>query len=120
MIASSFSSNRAIEPIRRTSYDIKEKRYAVSQVEALVQSGLSKRRACETVGVKYLYFRRWQKLLEKIEHLKEAGHFYAYNLKGTARKIHVGREGILKPVEKQLTAFAEKGNKMGGDELFHI
>ena len=97
----------------RRSYEIKEKRQVVCQVDALLPSGLSRRRACENVGVRYLYYRRWKKLLEKVDSMKDAGHFIPYNLKGNARKIHVGREGILKPFENELKAFVFKVRDQG-------
>ena len=95
------------------SYEIKEKRQVVCQVDALLLSGLSQRRACKNVGVKYLYYRCWKKLLEKVGSTKDAGHFIAYNLKGNARKIHVGHEGILKPFENKLKAFVFKVRNQG-------
>ena len=39
------------------SYEIKEKRQVVCQIDALLTSGLSQRRACKNVGVNYLYYR---------------------------------------------------------------
>ena len=44
----------------RGSYEIKEKRQVVCQIDALLTSGLSRCRACENIGVKYLYYCRWK------------------------------------------------------------
>ena len=45
--------------------------------------------------------------------MKDVGHFIAYNMKGNARKIHVGCEGILKTVENELKAFVFEVHEQG-------
>ena len=66
----------------RRSYEIKEKLQVVCQIEAFLTSGLSWRRACKNVGVKYLYYRRWKTLIEKVDSINDGEHFVAYNTKG--------------------------------------
>jgi hypothetical protein len=52
----------------RGSYEIKEKRQVVCQIGALLTSGLSRRRSCKNLDVKYLYYRRWKKADQKGRH----------------------------------------------------
>ena len=97
----------------RMSYEIKEKRQVVCHIDALLTSGLSRCWACENVGVKYLYYRRWKKLIKKVDIINNGEHFVAYNTKGKAQKIHGGRPGILEPVETQLKSSVFKVCEQG-------
>ena len=97
----------------RRSYEIKEKRQVVCQIDILLTSGLSWCRACESVGVKYLYYRSWKKLIKKIDIINDGEHFVAYNTKGKVWKIHGGCPGILKPEETQLKSFVFKVCEQG-------
>ena len=91
-------------PETRKSYDIKTKRIFVQTIEQLVSSGKSCRAACAYAGIPTLYYRRWKKLLTKVDDVNTTDEFVAYSTKGTARKIHHGRTGVLTAIRPQLDA----------------
>ena len=51
----------------RKSFDIKDKRSAVQKIDALVSAGFSQHQACLGVGIPPLYYRRWVKVLKKVD-----------------------------------------------------
>jgi len=61
-------SNVSKVKIRR-SFEIKEKRIVVSRINKLMSSGWSRCKACASMGIPYMYFCHWKKLLAKIDGL---------------------------------------------------
>ena len=93
----------------RKSYELKDKRHIVQQIDGLVAGGFcSRRKACAAVGIRPLYYTRWKKVLEKADELNSSTEFVPYNTRGTSRKIHPGRESVLAQVKEQLRAFTFK------------
>ena len=62
----------------RKSFDIKDKRSAVQKIDALVSAGFSQHQACLGVGIPPLYYRRWVKVLKKVD-VMNAGDEYVSN-----------------------------------------
>ncbi len=81
--------------IIRKSYDLKEKQNAVTMIDELVSSGNVQRKACASAGIPYLYYRRWKKLIEKVDGINDGKKFVSYNTKGTSRCIHQGHSSML-------------------------
>ena len=102
-----FENESPVPPknIIRKSYEIKEKRSAVSLIDELVSRGNSRRKACTSVGISYLYYRRWKKLIEKVDGINDESKFVAFNTKGTSRRIHQGRPSLLGAISPQLKTF---------------
>ena len=82
-------------PAVRRSYELKEKRFVVQQIDALISSGHSRCNACQILGIPPLYYRRWKRLVLKVHDVNSTDDFVSYNTKGTARKIHPGRPSAL-------------------------
>ncbi len=98
----------------RKSYELKDKRHIVQQIDGLVAGGFcSRRKACAAVGIRPLYYTRWKKILEKADELNSSTEFVPYNTRGTSRKIHPGRESVLAQVKEQLRAFTFKLREQG-------
>ena len=106
------NSNASKVKIRR-SFEIKEKRIVVSRIDELVSSGWSRRKACASMGIPYMYFCRWKKLLAKIDGLNQSNEFVPYNTTGTARRLHQGRKSALYDVKPRLKAFIFKIREQG-------
>ena len=100
--------------VSRKSYEIKDKRNFVLQVDELIATGLfSRLTACLNVGIPLLYYSRWKKLLEKVDALNSGTEFMPYNTTGTSCKIHPGRESVFAQVKEQLQAFTFQLSKQG-------
>jgi hypothetical protein len=100
--------------VSRKSYEIKDKRNFVLQVDELITTGLfSCHKACLNLGIPLLYYSRWKKLLKKVDALNSGTEFVPYNTKGTSRKIHPVQESVLAQVKEQLQAFTFKLRKQG-------
>ena len=93
----------------RKSYELKDKRHIVQQIDGLVAGGFcSRRKACAAVGICPLYYTRWKKVLEKADELNSSTEFVPYNMRGTSCKIHPGRKSVLAQVKDKLRAFTFK------------
>ncbi len=101
----------------RRSFEIKEKRNAVTMIDELVSSGYSRRKACTVAGIPYLYYRHRKKLIAKIDGINDGKKFVSFNTKGTSRRIHQGRPSLLNGIEPQLKTFIfhvrEQGRESG-------
>jgi hypothetical protein len=112
----------------RKSYEFKEKRATVLKVNALVAGRFSHHKACRYVGIPTLYYRRWVKLLEKVDTISAGDSYVSNKLTATARKLHSGRKSILTEIAPQLKQFilimCEQGiqvtNRMVGREASRI
>jgi hypothetical protein len=89
----------------RRSYKMKEKWNTVQKIHELDSSGCSCCRACLSVGIPYLYYQHWQKLVMKMDCIHENKEFLPYNTKSTSCRIHSGRKSILVEIEHQLKAY---------------
>ena len=64
----------------RKSYELKEKRHIVQQIDGLIAGGsCSCRKACAVVSIHPMYYTRWKKILEKADELNSSAEFVAYN-----------------------------------------
>jgi hypothetical protein len=97
----------------RRSYELKEKRTAVFQVDELLSSGFSCHTACSVVKIPALYYRRWKKLIKKVDGINQGKQFVSYNTRGTSRRIHKGRPSILDSIKPQLKSFIFKVREQG-------
>ncbi len=89
----------------RRSFEIKEKRIVVSRIDELVSAGWSRRKASASMGIPFLYYSRWKKVIQKADDLIRSNAFVSYNATGTARRLHQGRKSILEPVKSTLQKF---------------
>ena len=97
----------------RKSFDIKDKRNAIQKIDALVSAGFSQHQACLGVGIPPLYYRRWVKVLKKVD-VMNAGDVYVSNkTNGTARRIHPGQKSILAGIGSQLNRFIFQMREQG-------
>jgi hypothetical protein len=95
--------------ISRKSYEIKDKRHIVQQVDGLFATGFfCRHKACATVGIHPLYYTHWKKVLAKVHDLNSSTEVVPYDTRGTSRKIHPGRESVLAQIKEQLQAFTFK------------
>ena len=95
--------------ISRKSYEIKDKRHIVQQVDGLVAAGFfSSHKACATVRIRPLYYTRWKKVLAKVDDLNSSAEFVPYITGGASQKIHPGLESVLVQIKEQLQAFMFK------------
>ena len=94
--------------VNRKSYEMKEKRNVVQQIDALVATGIRGRKACLHVGIPLLYYSRWKKLITKVDALNSSTEFVSFSTKGTSRKVHPGRVSVLLQVKQQLQDFVFK------------
>jgi len=99
--------------VGRKSYEIKDKRNVVQQVDELVSIGFSFRKACMGLGIPLLYYSRWKKLVEKVDAINSGKEFVPYNTKGTSCKIHPGRASVLVQVKRQLQQFTIQLREQG-------
>jgi hypothetical protein len=95
------------------SFEIKEKRIVVSQIDELVSSEWSRPKACALMGIPYMYFCHWNKLLVKIDGLNQSNEFVPYNTTGTAHRLHQGRKSTLYDAKPRLKAFIFKIREQG-------
>jgi hypothetical protein len=98
---------------RRRSFEIKEKRILVTRIDELVSAGWSRRKACALMGIHFVYYSRWKKLLAKVDGLNHGDEFVSYNTTGTARRLHSGRKSALEEVKLVLKAFIFKIRESG-------
>jgi hypothetical protein len=89
----------------RKSYSLKEKSEAVCTIDTLIGHGNSCRKACAIMAIRPLYYRRWKRVISKVDDLRVEDSFSSFKTNGTARKIHTGHVGLLAPVKEQLSAF---------------
>jgi hypothetical protein len=89
----------------RKSYEFKDKRSTVQKVDALVAGGFSRHKACQFCGIPPLYYRRWVKLLKKVDTLIASESYVSHKMNSTARKLHPGRRSILTEITPQLKHF---------------
>ena len=95
------------------SYSLKEKCEAVRTIDRLVGHGNSHRKACTAMGICPLYYRRWKRVISKVDDLETEDSFCSFKTNGTAQKIHTGRVGLLAPVKEQLSAFVSHLREQG-------
>ena len=94
-------------------YSLKEKRDAVHTINTLVGHGNSRRKASTAMGICPLYYRRWKRVISKVDDLKAVDSFCSFKTNGTARKIHTGHVGLLAPVKEQLSVFVSHLHEQG-------
>ena len=95
-------------PVTRKSYDIKTKCYFVQTIDELITPGKSHHAACAYAGLVHLYYRRWKRMLTKVDDVNATEEFVAYGTKGTVRKIHRGLKSVLTTIRPKLEAFMFK------------
>jgi hypothetical protein len=96
-------------PSSRKSYELKDKRHIVQQIDGLVASGLcSRHKACAAIGIHPVYYSHWKKVVEKADELNFSTEFVPYNTRGTSCKIHLGWKSVLEQVKDKLRAFTFK------------
>jgi hypothetical protein len=59
----------------RKSYDIKEKRNFVVKVGGYISAGYSQQEACYRIGISTQYYRRWVKVVKKVDRMNASGEF---------------------------------------------
>ena len=69
MVMVSFVSPEA-EQARRRSFSIKDKRDFVHRIDSIVSTGVSHCQACVRVGLPYLYYVRFKKVIHKVDALE--------------------------------------------------
>jgi hypothetical protein len=89
----------------RKSYEFKDKRSTVQKVDVLVAGGFSRHKACRFCGIPPLYYRRWVKLLKKVDTLIASESYVSHKMNSTARKLHFGCRSILTEITTQLKHF---------------
>jgi hypothetical protein len=96
-----------MEPITkiRKSYEIRDKRCTVQHVNELVAHRCSRRKACGIVGIPGIYYRRWKKLVAKVDDMNSAAEFTSQNTTGGAREFHSGRNSFLSKIKLELKRF---------------
>ena len=97
----------------RRSFEIKEKRLVVMRIDELMSAGWSRRKACASMGLHFVYYSRWKKLLAKVDGLNHGNVFVSYNTTGTTRRLHGGRKSALEEVKPVLKAFIFKIREQG-------
>ena len=97
----------------RKSYSLKEKREVVRTIDTLVGHGNSRRKACAVMGILPLYYRRWKRVISKVDDLEAEDSFCSFKTNGTARKIHTGRVSLLAPVKEHLSVFVSHLREQG-------
>ena len=95
--------SKIIGPSSRKSYELKDKRHIIHQIDGLVASGLfSCHKACAAVGIHPVYYSHWKKVVEKADELKSSTEFVSYNRRGNSCKIHPGWKSVLAQVKDEL------------------
>ena len=89
------NTNTSIVKSRR-SFEIKEKRLMVTRTNKLMSTGWLHHKACASMGLHFVYYSRWKKLLAKVDGLNHGNEFVSYNTTGTAHRLHGGRKMHLK------------------------
>jgi hypothetical protein len=51
--------------------------------------------ACFVVGIPYLYYLSWKKLIKKVDEINDGKQFMPYNTKDTSYRIHQGNPSLL-------------------------
>jgi hypothetical protein len=97
----------------RRSYKIRKKRKLVNQITELVSPGRSWLKACVTVVIPYLYYRRWNNLIKKVDSINESNEFVPYNTKGSSQRVHTGCKSVLAKIQPQLKTFIFKIREQG-------
>ena len=101
-----------IKTIRR-SYDLKEKWAAVQDIDAFVSSEWSRCSACCFVGISYLYYRRWKKVVTKAGGIQDEEELLPYKTTGLCCKVHKGRKSMLAEIKPELKAYILKLHEKG-------
>ena len=65
------------------------------------------------MGIRPLYYRRWKRVISKVNDLKAEDSFCSFKTNGTTRKIHTGRVGLLAPVKEQLSVIVSHLREQG-------
>ena len=66
MVKVSFVSP-GVKQSRQMSFSIKDKRYFVHTIDIIVSTAVSRHQACACVGLPYLYYAHFKKMLQKVE-----------------------------------------------------
>ena len=101
------NANTSIVKSRR-SFEIKEKRLVGTRIDKLVSAGWSRCKACASMGLNFVYYSCWKKLLATVDGLNHGNEFVSYNTTGTTRRLHGGRKSALEEVKPVLMAFIFK------------
>ena len=100
-------------PAVRRSYELKEKRFVVQQIDALISSGHPRHNACQILGMPPLYYCQWKQLVSKVHDVNSTNDFVSYTTKGTAHKIHPGRPSAQMVIRPQMKEFAFSIHEQG-------
>ena len=65
------------------------------------------------MGLHFVYYSRWKKLLAKVDGLNHGNEFVLHNMTGTARRLHGGRKRALEEMKPVLKAFIFKIREQG-------
>ena len=65
-------------------------------------------KACITVGIPCLYYRRWNNLIQKLDDINDSNKFVPYNTKGPSRPVHTGGKSVLPEIKSELKTFIFK------------
>ena len=71
----------------------------------LIGHGCSRQKACAIVGIPGLYYRRWKKLVAKVDDMNSAVEFMARNTTGSTCRIHPRQKSFLSQSEPELEHF---------------
>jgi len=102
------NNSNALKLRIRRLFEIKEKRIVVLQIDELVSAGWLRRKACASMGIHFVYYSRWKKLLAKVDGLNHGNEFVSYNTSGTAHQLHSSHKRALEEVKLVLKAFIFK------------
>ncbi len=87
MVTVSFVSPEA-EQSHRRSFSNQDKRDFVHTMDIIISNGVSRCQACACVGLPYLYYAHFKKVLQKVEALENSDVYIPFKTNGTVHKIH--------------------------------
>ena len=99
----------------RRSYNLKEKWAAVQHIDTFVFSWWPRCSACSFVGISYLYYQCWKKVVTKVNGIQEEEEFLSYKTAYSCLKVkvHKGRKSMLAEIEPKLKAYIPNLHEKG-------
>ena len=90
------------QPQAKRSFSIKYKRHAINAINVLMLHGHTVSTASKELNIPHWYYRRWRKMVMKVDQLASADAIVPSKITGESCKVHPGRCSKLGPFQGKL------------------
>jgi hypothetical protein len=88
---------------RRQSVTIRFKQQAISEIDALIQHGLSIYKASDLLHIHHWYYARWKKTTKAVDILIEQDEHLPFNVSVEAKKLYPGHLSSMNIIKSDLS-----------------